>query len=152
MIRGLLNHNQNVIDMKARKIYWDKTFAIGQKPIDEDHIQILKIYNDLIDIAQGVGNFDEFARVLSDMTTYALKHFEKEEAYMSKMNYPNIESHIEFHRHYIYKVAMFNIHYRIDTEIDEVLEFIHNWWVHHIQKTDMEYENYKLENYIQIDF
>lgn len=138
--------------MMPQKMNWDDQLKIGNQMIDDDHGKILKIYNNLVDISQGIGYFDEFARVLSDMTIYALQHFEKEEAYMKQFNYPKLEQHIEIHRNYIYKVAMFNVNYRVATEVDEVLEFIKNWWFGHIQGADMEYEKYRLENHNNVEY
>jgi hemerythrin len=129
--------------MQLKKFQWDGSMSIGNSKIDKEHFQIVKIFNDLVDITNGIGYHDEFARVLTEMTNYALKHFEKEEKYMKQFHYPKIQSHIEMHRKYIYKVAMFNVNYRVDTEIEEVLSFINKWWNHHILVSDMEYGNYR---------
>jgi hemerythrin-like metal-binding protein len=129
--------------MNAEKFTWKLEMSIGNPKIDEEHIKIMNIFNTLVDIHNGIGYHDEFARVLTEMTNYALQHFEKEELYMKQFEYPKIESHIEMHRKYIYKVAMFNVNYRIDTEVDEVLIFINQWWNNHILGADMEYENYR---------
>jgi hemerythrin len=135
--------------MKPEKIVWNEALSIGNEQIDEDHLEILKIYNDLIDIINGKGNFDEFARVLTDMTNYAFKHFDKEEIYMNKINYPYRDSHTQIHRNYIYKVSMFNLNYFENTNIDDVLNFIKDWWHKHIQGADAEYEKYRISNQIE---
>lgn len=138
--------------MNLEKFTWDNNMSIGNSKIDNEHIQIFKIYNNLVDITNGIGYHDEFARVLTEMTNYALKHFEKEEKYMRQMHYPKIQSHIEMHRKYIYKVAMFNVNYRVETDIIEVLNFINKWWNHHILGADLEYENYRMNLNLNIEY
>jgi len=135
--------------MTPEKIIWQKEFSIGNQHIDNDHKVILDIYNSLVDIIENKNSLpDDFARILSEMTVYALRHFEKEEAYMRNIKFPNIEDHIQQHRLYVYEVSMFNVNYKISTEIEDVLVFIKDWWIKHIQGEDIRYEAYKQMNSI----
>ena len=57
---------------------WTTELSIGNKNIDEDHRQLIEIYNDLVDFITMNQSREEFAVILSKMTDYTLKHFKKE--------------------------------------------------------------------------
>lgn len=140
---------------KNKKIVWGNSHSIGNKEIDNDHKHIIDIYNQLIDLLEG-DHFtsSEFARVLSEMTDYSLRHFQREENYMLNLSYPNYEQHVGFHRDYIYKVAIFNVNLMSSTPPSPqvVLNFLYEWWNFHIMRKDVEYENFKSDNDYKVDY
>lgn len=130
------------------KIMWTDDLSIGNDNIDEDHHRLINIYNDLIDLVKFKKGNKEFARVLTEMTDYSLKHFKKEEKYFISFNYPNVVDHKNQHKEYIYKVAMYNIH-MLDAnppDPNEIIDFLGNWWTKHIKVTDFEYEQFRIQN------
>jgi hemerythrin len=130
---------------EAEKIHWSKGLSIGNYKIDRDHRKLLNIYNDLVKISNTKLQRDEFAKVLSGMTDYALLHFKKEELYMHELSYPQIDEHITYHIEYLNIVTGFNIEFNSINPPDQlkILKFIENWWINHIMKIDIEYEKYK---------
>lgn len=131
--------------MNLESIDWKDEFSIGNADIDEDHKEIVEIFNEMIVLSVHGKNRDECARLLTKMTNYALSHFKKEENYMQRFSYPKIENHRRQHMEYIYKVSMFNLVFFGSEEFEpyEILKFLRDWWTNHIQKTDRDYENYK---------
>jgi hemerythrin len=129
------------------KIIWTNELTIGNPNIDNVHKELLEVYNDLIEYAKSGGKRAEFALILSKMTDYCLIHFKKEEEYMKKLSYPELTNHKNYHRDYIYKVAMFNIDLTgaNPPDLNEIIEFLEKWWVYHILKVDLKYEHYKRE-------
>lgn len=132
---------------KLTKIEWSDSLSIGNKSVDEDHKELIHIYNDLVDLILFEKDNSEFARVLSRMTDYSLKHFRKEESYMQRFGYPHIDSHKASHREYIYNVAMYNFDLLGTTppEPRKIAKFLGKWWTSHIQKLDLDYEKYHKE-------
>ena len=96
--------------MKTQKqINWSEDLSIGNNDIDEVHKNLIDIYNELIVYIETKENRDKFALILSKMTDYCLMHFKKEEEYMKKLGFPDFKMHKNYHKDYIYKVAMYNI-------------------------------------------
>ncbi len=133
---------QGKYDKAIEKIDWSDELSIGNINIDKDHKKLIDILNELIDICQTDKNWTKFAKVLSDMTDYSLIHFKKEEDYMEQFFYQGYASHKKMHMEYIYKVAMFNMNFsRVkSSNPEEVVTFLHNWWLNHILKSDFDYE------------
>jgi hemerythrin len=79
--------------------------------------------------------------VLEEMTNFALEHFETEEAYMIEFNYPEYECHNEEHYSFITKTsAYFDRVVSGDYHIsNELIEYLKQWIVNHIQVTDRQY-------------
>ena len=131
-----------------RKFEWsDKLLSVGNSEIDHDHMKLLGVYNDLIDLTESEVNRVKFAEILSKMTDYCLRHFKKEEMYMREMSYPQLEQHLRQHRNYIYKVAMYNVDLTgaNPPEPQEIITFIEKWWRKHILINDLDFERYKKE-------
>ncbi len=79
--------------------------------------------------------------ILDQMTEYALKHFETEEHYMKEFDFPGYETHRSEHIDFTnttidYKNKAVGGNYQITNEI---LDYLMQWLVNHIQVTDKEY-------------
>ncbi|MGD2033938.1 MAG: bacteriohemerythrin [Bacteroidales bacterium] len=129
------------------KIEWTSKFSIGNSKIDDDHKKLISIYNDLVDLIEFQKNREEFAKILTEMTDYSLIHFKKEEEYIEKLLYPKLKEHINYHKDYIYKVAMYNINLLSadPTSPEEIIRFLKKWWINHILSADLDYESFKKE-------
>ncbi|MDP3359315.1 MAG: hemerythrin family protein [Lutibacter sp.] len=129
----------------VKKIAWIDALSIGNKEIDYEHNKLLEIFNDLVELIENKKDRREFARILTKMTDYSLNHFKREEEYMRKMSYPFIGEHKNYHRDYIYKVAMYNVDLLSMTPPDpiDIIEFLEKWWTNHILNHDHKYEQYR---------
>ena len=131
--------------MNLGKVIWRNELSIGNVDVDNDHKKLLEVYNDLVDLIELNRSREEFAKILSKMTDYTLKHFKKEEAYMQEFAYPRLADHKKNHVDYKYKVAMYNVDLLSTNppEPKEIIKFLENWWTHHIMNNDIDYENYR---------
>ncbi len=131
--------------MGAKKKIWTDDLSIGNVRIDNDHKKLLEAYDDLVDLIDHDGSNEDFAKILSKMTDYVFKHLKNEEKYMEEFGYPKLKEHQQFHRDYNYKVAMYNFDLLKSNPPNphEIIEYIREWWMNHILKHDMDYENYK---------
>ena len=131
--------------MNLKKNIWRNELSIGNVNIDNDHKKLLEVYRDLVDLIELNRSREEFAKILSKMTDYTLKHFKKEEAYMQEFVYPKLEEHKKYHSDYTYKVAMYNVDLFSNNppEPKEIIKFLEKWWENHIMNNDVDYENYK---------
>jgi hemerythrin len=134
-----------------KKGIWSNKLSIGNTDIDNEHIKLLGILDDLSELIEYKKDRQEFAEILTKMTNYSLNHFKNEEEYMRNLSYPKLAEHKNHHRDYVYKVAMDNVNLLSINPPDpkEIIEFLEKWWINHILSHDISYERYK--NEIQSD-
>jgi len=122
-------------------IEWSDKYSVGVSVIDEEHKGFIGIINKVIAAKQRNYSQEEVEEVLSELVKFAKEHFKTEEAYMSKFEYPDYllhyNEHLNFSLHMIiYNNQVINGEYKI---MDEVYNYLQEWLVHHIQKTDKKY-------------
>ena len=76
---------------------WDDFYNIGIDFIDQDHKDILTVMRELRDAITN-GNLEVCARISDRMIEVAKNHFIKEEAYLEKVNYPDLNGHKKYHK------------------------------------------------------
>jgi hemerythrin-like metal-binding protein len=128
-------------------VVWDESLSVGIKKIDQQHQELVKIINCLVENEDAGGHSEPIAQVLDRLTKYAAYHFETEEALMLQYNYPEYESHRDDHTQFKTKTAKFCLDalQRKETLPDELLSYLRDWLTHHILKADMKYKPYFLE-------
>lgn len=131
--------------MNLEKINWTNDLSIGNINIDNEHKILIEVYNELVDYVELNKNRVEFAKILSKLTDYALKHFRKEETYMLALGYPKSTEHIQSHKDYNHKVTTYynELFRSYPPELIEIVEFLKNWCTNHILHSDADYEDYK---------
>ena len=82
--------------------------------------------------------------VLDALAGYAFTHFNTEEIFFSHSDYPDVEKHIRVHDQFKAKVVEFRDAVsdgkaNVDTE---VLDFLKNWLIEHIQGMDVAFAPY----------
>ena len=122
-------------------IEWDDKYSVGISIIDEEHKELIRIMNAAIVAKQHSNNIDEISKLLKELTVYALNHFSTEESYMAEFNYPEFQYHKEEHHDFSNKMITFcNRVVEGDYQIaNEVLGYLKQWLVNHIQITDKKY-------------
>ena len=128
-----------------KKRIWTHKLSIGNDEADYEHHKLLEIINDLAELIEYKKDRQEFAKILTKMTDYSLIHFKREEACMKKMSYPLLSEHKNYHRDYIYKVAVYNFDLLNNNTPDpkDIIAFLENWCTNHILIHDKEYEHFK---------
>ncbi|MDH4157520.1 MAG: bacteriohemerythrin [candidate division Zixibacteria bacterium] len=122
-------------------IVWDSTYSVYLEEMDRQHRRLIAIINRLDQaVRQGRGK-DEVGQVLNELAAYTRYHFTDEETLMTQHDHPKLENHIEEHRVFVQKIQDCHTQYlygdpRVATE---VLDFLANWLVDHIQGSDKEY-------------
>ncbi len=122
-------------------IKWDDKFSAGISMIDEEHKKLIGILNKAILAKEHNDNPEEIKEILSEMIEYSDEHFSTEEAYMIKFNFQEYQSHRNEHLDFRDKtIASYNKLVRGDYQIaNELLEYLKQWLVNHIQVTDRQY-------------
>lgn len=133
-IKGYKELELQKIDFQYHPIFRDES-------LDNEHIQIIRIYNEGVENAQkGIFNLNDiaFGLISSDGD-----HFKKEEQLMQQVKYPAYRQHKDDHAIFVWKIN--NI---IAEAIDfvesylELLGFLHMWIMGHIFVVDKRFGEY----------
>ena len=121
-------------------IKWEDKYSVNVSIIDEQHKKLIDIINKAITAKQH-NNPEALSEILYDMTIYAQEHFKTEEAYMKEFEYPEYQSHKNEHTDFCIKALVYgNRETKGDYQItDDILEYLQQWLVGHIQITDKKY-------------
>jgi hemerythrin len=127
------------------KIKWLDTFSVGVEEIDIQHKKLIEIINELIDHRDVNSDSEVISETLNKMTDYIKYHFSYEEEYLKEINYPELVIHELEHLDFIEKTTNFCIGtLNVEKNISEdILQFLKDWLINHILKSDMKYKEYK---------
>jgi len=120
---------------------WDNSLSVNIKKIDEQHKQLVAMVNDLHS-AMGAGKGKEvMGSVLAGLVEYTKSHFATEEELLQKHLYPGYLAHKAAHDALTRQVADVMKKFQDGQPIVtvEVMVFLKDWLVNHIQNTDKKY-------------
>jgi len=120
---------------------WDEKFSVGIQSIDNQHKEIFKYLNLLLEaLKQGKGSVATI-QIVQELERYALVHFQKEEFFFIRFNYSGSANHITEHQLFIQKVN--NLKSELKTGnvglAFNLLTFLKDWIEHHILVVDKQY-------------
>ncbi len=129
------------------KIDWNPSFSVGVALLDEQHKQIISMINLLFSDSEATVRSETISELLTRMTKYANDHFKTEEGLLEKNGYPQLFAHKEVHKTYRLKVlALCQETMDHKASVPEgLLQYLMEWWVNHILKTDMKYRSFFME-------
>jgi hemerythrin len=129
-------------DTRMTKIKWNERLSVGIKKLDEQHKELIKTINALIerdnDESEGI------ADALDRMTRYADYHFKTEERLMREHGYPDYVSQQSEHTEFKTRTANFCLEAMAHKKAlpQELLTYLVNWLTYHILESDMKYKAY----------
>ena len=127
-----------------RFIEWKNEYSVGIDSIDQQHKKLVNLINQLqtaVDYSTG----EEFEReALDEVVDYTRTHFTYEEGLMEQHGYPDFEPHKAQHRKMITRVEEVIKEYEQDSDvaIQDALDFLRDWLIHHINGTDKQYSEF----------
>lgn len=121
-------------------LQWDKTLSVGVKLVDEQHQELFRQVNGLLDALVKNQAREEIGRLLAFLGKYTVEHFGTEERLMAQYKYPDAPRHKQQHAEF---VAAF---LKLKGEFDEkgatpnvsitLNRFVCNWLREHIGLSD----------------
>jgi hemerythrin len=123
---------------------WKDEYSVGIDSIDQQHKKLINLINQL-QTAVKYSTGEEFEReALDELVNYTRTHFNYEEGMMEQNGYPDFESHKAQHVKMIRKVEEVLAEYEKDrdTAMENALNFLSDWLIHHINGTDKEYSSF----------
>ena len=129
------NHPVNQPD----RITWDDSYRLGIPEIDKEHHHLVAMINDLsrgIDSGQGDA---VLGAILARLRQYVQRHFRNEEKLMLEMGYSELEQHKKLHTELTEAVVTYCRRFESGERLrpSDLLNFLSDWLVNHIQKEDM---------------
>lgn len=132
-------------------IMWNDSFSVGIKELDDHHKKLVALINELHD-AMRVGKSKEvLSPILQKLAEYTVFHFASEEKYMTKFNYPGYQAHKTEHDQFVSKVTQFQSDLTSGKVLFsmELMSFLKDWLIKHIQGMDRQYTAFFNENGIK---
>jgi hemerythrin-like metal-binding protein len=125
-----------------KKIAWSERFSVGVAILDDQHKELIRMVNSLIDNQDAGADSEPVADVLQSMTQYAAYHFRTEERLLKEYNYPEYTSHQAEHTDFKTKTARFCMDAiaHKNALAGEVLTYLSAWLTNHILESDMKYK------------
>jgi hemerythrin len=128
------------------QITWSDDLLVKVPAIDDDHKKLFALMNEIFTSAS-LGA-DAINRAIGALVTYTKEHFAREEASMTRAEYPGLADHKYAHEHLVF---------RLDTMINQLLDFgpaaidaelakfLRSWLSDHIMSLDIKYAAYLRE-------
>lgn len=160
LVRWLYRHILSS-DMMIGKMESTDPFAFtpkyhtGVALIDEEHRRLFEIirdtnaliHNDLLH-----DKYDEIMNLVNELRDYTEYHFNHEQEYMQKINYPQFDAQLRAHTAFMEKFTNITLE-----ELDEIdnnqqeylmqfIDFLSSWLVNHVLKMDTKIGEYAREN------
>ncbi len=118
---------------------WNKGLETGHPEIDQQHRTLFDTLFRLKTALEGGNGDRELVRTFDFLKAYSAIHFRTEEEWMARHAYPQAEAHREWHRNFTVQVKALAEAPAGDPELKgaEVVRFLENWFVGHIQQEDL---------------
>ncbi len=121
---------------------WNKNFETGIVSIDVQHEQLVGLLNQLANHLVNQSGLTSINAIFDELTTYALYHFQTEEAlWHEHMPNDSMETrHLQVHGDFVQAVTQLKSQENgkeFDRVIEDVLKFLTHWLVFHILEEDM---------------
>jgi hemerythrin len=122
-------------------ITWSDKYSIQINEIDDQHKVLVGMINDLHDAMKNAKSKEVTLDIINKMAEYTKFHFSTEEKYMKRFGYQDYEEHKMEHEKFVDKVLAFKTDYESGKAgiSYDILNFLKDWLVGHIQGTDKKY-------------
>jgi hemerythrin len=128
----------------AAYIVWKDSYSVNDPSLDAQHRQIIESINDLYDAWEDSTTAAAVTkRVLDRLVQYTQTHFEQEEKLLKEVGFPAAEfaAHKALHDAMRRRTIGLRTNLTLVTARD-VLVFLKDWWLGHIQSEDKKYAVY----------
>ncbi len=123
-------------------VMWTPDLAVGVKVIDEQHKEIFRRVDGLLEACKAGKGKDAVEKTLDFMEDYLVQHFVAEENIQLHYSYPGYAAHKQEHAGFIRDVAALRKKFNREGPslmmAAEISRTLVDWLVKHIKKSDME--------------
>ena len=126
-------------------IVWKPEYNLGIPIIDEHHRGIVSIINSLHFGMQNNYVKDILSPIIDMMHDYVRIHFQTEENFLEKINFPNAKKHHELHLELSSKLSKLGRESIFDKDSHQFMAFLKQWWINHIRVEDLAFRDHLLK-------
>jgi hemerythrin len=125
-------------------IQWDESLTVHNEVLDDQHKQFIKLINDLDEVTAGRGDITKSVKeAIHFLEEYAQKHFSYEESYFINHNFPEADTHIDFHKAYMATIGGMRKELEMDGATvrlaNNISRFTADWLITHVRGVDHRY-------------
>jgi hemerythrin-like metal-binding protein len=126
---------------------WNESLSVGIEKIDMQHKKLISLINDLYQAMTSGKGKEELDKIFKELFDYVKTHFFDEEKLMFVHHYEGYEAHKREHQKFSEQLKKYKEKFdKGDRKIAiEVSDFLKEWLVNHIMKTDQQYAPYLKE-------
>ena len=124
---------------------WTENLSVGVGVLDNDHKRLVGMVNELYDAMQAGHGKESLGRILNDLVHYTKVHFAREEKLFAETGYPGMAPHKQEHDTLTGQVLDVQRKYASGANAAlsiDVLRFLKNWLINHIQGSDQKYRSH----------
>ncbi|WP_295160259.1 bacteriohemerythrin [uncultured Brachyspira sp.] len=132
--------------MSNKYIVWEDKYKVGYKKIDDQHLELIEIINDLYDCMDNQNSEDEllkseFKKALRKTVDYVSYHFSYEEKIMQAIEYNKMSEHSAYHREFAQTIYNYIKSYENGSldAINNLVQYLKDWFLNHILVTDKKF-------------
>jgi hemerythrin len=124
-------------------VTWSDKYSVKNSLIDSQHKKLLTIINDLHTAMKAGKSKEIMQKIIDDLVMYTKEHFKTEEDIMLRAKYSGFPEHKVEHDLLAKKVVDFQNNFRLGKAAlsMDVMKFLNEWLINHIQKSDQKYSN-----------
>ena len=125
-------------------VVWDVSLSVGVRQFDDEHKQLVNYINQLNQALKIGGTDKNMEGILNGLVGYTKIHFKHEEDHMVLYDYPEFRSHKKEHDDLTAQVVDFQERFKsggVKFSL-ELMIFLRDWLIKHIQNTDMRYKKF----------
>ena len=123
-------------------IVWKPEFNLGIPIIDEHHRGIVTIINSLYFGMQNKYEKDILSPIIEMMHDYTRIHFQIEEDFLKKIDFPNAKKHHDLHLELTSSLRKLGRESVMGKDSLQFLTFLKQWWINHICSEDLHYKEH----------
>lgn len=118
---------------------WNSRFSVGVNNLDNQHLRIMTIINDMHLAIQLKLPRGSIKALLTELIACIRVHTSFEEQLLKSVDYPAYEEHVKLHDDLRSRLKTLSYVALDENEPELVLIFLREWWNEHILKEDMKY-------------
>ena len=119
---------------------WSDSYSVGVKELDDQHMQILALANNVIQAVEENKDRAEIIDIFSKIKALTTKHFHKEEELMRNTGFPDLEGHTKEHEVLMEQAKQYSRHLELGEINGSIFAmFLVGWVLIHIKKEDKKY-------------
>ena len=140
-----LDQAANLQNEEYELVTWTDALDVGMDDINLQHQRLIGLINELYRIMQLNYGLGAIKRVIQGLVSYTANHFAYEEMLFDRYGYGDSDNHKIKHRKLVEQVLSFQSRVNRGEDVaDELMSFLKEWLVNHIQRSDKAYSSFLL--------